>query len=261
MPSHSRAFSLVELSIVLVILGLLTGGILTGASLIRAAELRSVTTNYTSFQTAVMTFRSKYFALPGDMTNATDFWGEMTNCGAASPSGSGTQTCNGDGDGSLDLAPASQTGELFAFWQQLANAGLLEGSYTGISGSGSTSYHLAGTNAPRGKISASCWGIGYWGNLSANATRYDGSYGNIYQFGLQASSGHCGSASGTEPFRAEEQWNIDKKVDDGHPAYGNVVSQNNTKRPNCVTTDSSATTAYDLSNSDQGCTLIMVSGF
>ena len=82
------AFSLVELSIVLVILGLLTGGILTGQNLIRAAELRSVVTEFQTYQTAVMTFRDKYFALPGDMTNATDFWGEMTNCGAASPSSS-----------------------------------------------------------------------------------------------------------------------------------------------------------------------------
>ncbi|MBY6117485.1 prepilin-type N-terminal cleavage/methylation domain-containing protein [Mameliella alba] len=69
-------FSLVELSIVLVILGLLIGGVLTGQNLIRAAELRSVMTEFKTYQTAVMTFRDKYFALPRDMTNATDFfWG------------------------------------------------------------------------------------------------------------------------------------------------------------------------------------------
>ena len=68
-------FSLVELSIVLVILGLLTGGILAGQNLIRAAELRSVTTQFQNYHAAVMTFRDKYFALPGDMANAEDFWG------------------------------------------------------------------------------------------------------------------------------------------------------------------------------------------
>src|SRR3569833_319215 len=69
------AFTLVELSIVLVILGLLDGGVHTGQSLIRAAELRSVTTQYQRFLTAVQTFRDKYFALPGDMTNAHSYWG------------------------------------------------------------------------------------------------------------------------------------------------------------------------------------------
>ena len=59
-------FSLVELSIVLVILGLLTGGILAGQSLIRAAELRSISTDYSRYIAAVQAFRDKYFALPGD---------------------------------------------------------------------------------------------------------------------------------------------------------------------------------------------------
>ena len=72
---NKKAFSLVELSIVLVILGLLVGGILSGQSLIRAAQLRSVTADYTRFVTAVNTFRDKYFALPGDMTNAQSVWG------------------------------------------------------------------------------------------------------------------------------------------------------------------------------------------
>jgi prepilin-type N-terminal cleavage/methylation domain-containing protein len=69
------AFSLVELSIVLVILGLLVGGVLMGQSLIRAAELRRVVTDYNKYTTAVQSFRDKYFALPGDMTNAQNFWG------------------------------------------------------------------------------------------------------------------------------------------------------------------------------------------
>ncbi|MGB1540395.1 MAG: prepilin-type N-terminal cleavage/methylation domain-containing protein, partial [Rickettsiales bacterium] len=68
---NSKAgFSLVELSIVLVILGLLTGGILGGQSLIRAAELRSVSKEYEKYQTAINIFKDKYFALPGDFNNA-----------------------------------------------------------------------------------------------------------------------------------------------------------------------------------------------
>ncbi|PZP83692.1 MAG: type II secretion system protein, partial [Azospirillum brasilense] len=61
-PSPTHGFSLVELSIVLVILGLLTGGILGGQSLIRAAELRTISTDANRYITAAQTFRDKYFA-------------------------------------------------------------------------------------------------------------------------------------------------------------------------------------------------------
>lgn len=69
--SQRNAFSLVELSIVLVILGLLVGGILAGQSLIRASELRAVTSEQARIVTAIQAFRDKYFALPGDMRNAS----------------------------------------------------------------------------------------------------------------------------------------------------------------------------------------------
>lgn len=98
-----RGFSLVELSIVLVILGLLTGGILAGQSLIRAAELRSVITTTDRYQAAVYSFRDKYFALPGDMRNATSFWGDQATgpsaCADAGITDGTPGTCNGNGDG------------------------------------------------------------------------------------------------------------------------------------------------------------------
>jgi prepilin-type N-terminal cleavage/methylation domain-containing protein len=64
------AFSLVELSIVLVILGLLVGGVLSGQALIRASEMRSITAQANQYRAAIYSFRDKYFAIPGDMANA-----------------------------------------------------------------------------------------------------------------------------------------------------------------------------------------------
>ena len=94
---YNKGFTLVELSIVLVILGLLVGGVLSGQSLIRAAELRSITAQQQRFVTSINAFRDKYFALPGDMTNAQSFWGvaNATPSTCYSTAGTGTQTCNG----------------------------------------------------------------------------------------------------------------------------------------------------------------------
>ena len=73
-----KAFSLVELSIALVILDLLVGRVLSGQSPIHAAELRAVTQEEQKFLAATHTFRDQYLSLPGDMTNATAFWGTST---------------------------------------------------------------------------------------------------------------------------------------------------------------------------------------
>ena len=87
-----NGFSLVELSIVLVILGLLTGGILGGQALIRAAELRAATTESQRYLAAINSFRDKYFALPGDMAIATRFWGVSTACSGGQPTARVTAT-------------------------------------------------------------------------------------------------------------------------------------------------------------------------
>lgn len=92
----------------LVILGLLVGGVLSGQSLIRAAELRSVAADHARFLTATYAFRDTYFALPGDMNNATSFWGIAGGTGSdaacKSTVSTDARTCNGDGDGKINYA-------------------------------------------------------------------------------------------------------------------------------------------------------------
>src|SRR5580658_7858400 len=96
MPRREGAagFTLIELSIVLVIIGLIVGGVLAGQDLIRAAAARAQITQIEKYNTAVNTFRGKYNALPGDM-----------NAEAASqlgfPSRPGTYG-EGDGNGVIE---------------------------------------------------------------------------------------------------------------------------------------------------------------
>src|SRR5260370_12356418 len=86
-------FTLLELSMVLVIIGLIIGGITVGANLIRAGQLQSVTKDVERFQQAILDFRDKYQSLPGDMPNAESFWGSDSSCPPHTPLGPKTATC------------------------------------------------------------------------------------------------------------------------------------------------------------------------
>jgi prepilin-type N-terminal cleavage/methylation domain-containing protein len=226
-PTVKQAFSLVELSIVLVILGLLIGGILSGQALIRAAELRALITEQNRWITATQTFRDKYFAFPGDMPNATLFWGKdsaacNSQTGTASPQG----TCNGNGNGSLDwAAAANSTGENIQFWKHMALAGLIEGNYTGIAGSESGGHSIPNINVPASKIgNSSCWTALTIGNFpGSDAT--DGLYALDYGTGFLVGGADPTDDCRTPVIKPEEAWNIDSKLDDGRPASGKVIAR------------------------------------
>jgi prepilin-type N-terminal cleavage/methylation domain-containing protein len=261
-PEHikKQGFSLVELSIVLVILGLLVGGILSGQSLIRAAELRSINTEYQRFTTAIGTFRDKYFAIPGDMSNASSFW---------------STAGNGNGDGMIANTATAGTNEISTFWIHLANAALLEGSYTNVANTTMT----AGTNNPRAKLSNAGWNVAHLGMMSvagvaspdvnttdpAATTFYANTYGNAFLFGSGTNAVSPGGV-----LKSEEAWNIDTKMDDGRPDIGSVTtleSQGNvTAGSGCgniaTATTALAASAYDLANtSSTACSLVFKTGY
>lgn len=253
--STQSAFSLVELSIVLVILGLLTGGILGGQALIRAAELRSVITESQRYTTAVRTFQDKYFAMPGDMSNATAFWGKSAaDCNAQAGSVATPGTCNGNGDGIInDAVAASTTGETFRGWQHMAFAGLIEGSYTGNAGPVSAWDPDAGVNVPRSRVGGGVWGYGYADN-SAAPFNYTFNYDmrNWLVIGSEADNIHPDGPI----FTPEEAWNIDTKLDDGRPGMGRVLANN---IPSCTNTAVAANRNADylLASSTIACSLAL----
>lgn len=247
-----KGFSLVELSIVLVILGLLVGGILAGQSLIRAAELRAVSTEYQRYLTAFHAFRDKYFALPGDMTNATAFWGkDNAQCTAHTGTTATPGTCNGDGNGQIAVGAAgAATSEMFRIWQHLALAGLIEGTYTGNAGPDTQFDVVAGTNAPRSKLNRGSWLVrNYFTNFS-DGTLLQNFYGNWGQFGNDAAVDN-----GDPVLRPEEAWNIDTKLDDGKPGTGSVVIRQWSTCTNAASA-TDTTTSYNLSSTAIGCTLV-----
>ena len=218
--SQYSGFTLVELSIALVIIGLIVGGILTGHQLILAAEQRRVISEFQGYVTAVNTFKARFNAIPGDMLRAEDWWGSMTNCGVASPSGNGEQTRNGNGDRQLwEANNPSETGEIFTFWQQLVNAELISGYYTGISGPASSWDVVLGENSPR--TGDYGWSTGTWSNIpSTDPCCYQINYGNFLLVGNEVTG-----TWNQDPFLSPESaQNIDEKIDDGLPARGKVIA-------------------------------------
>ncbi len=249
------AFSLVELSIVLVILGLLTGGILSGQSLIRAAELRSASTEFSRYYSAAQAFRDKYFQLPGDFNNAQAFWGvaNATPATCVTTASTDSKTCNGDSDG--QLIPSAGSNDSYRFWQHLANAGLIEGSYTGVQ-DGTTNYSSTINNSPRSKVNGGLWFVWNWGTVSGNPNHFDGVYNNFFELGAATANADPNTAL----FKPEELWNIDTKLDDGRPATGKVVARGQTADGFTKCTDatvgSTLTANYLLSNSSLACIAI-----
>jgi len=268
-----HAFSLVELSIVLVILGLLTGGILGGQALIRAAELRAVSTEYGRYAAAAMTFRDKYFAVPGDFRDATRFWGWQVNGSNCTTNSSAAVNsagaCDGNGDGTIlwdNSGAVSTSREMHQFWRHLALAGLVEGTYTGLAGPTTNSADVVpGTNSPRAKLANAGWGAaqtncGYGGGCFTTMHIANG-YPPYFMFGRQWAGG--GNVPGGNVLKPEEAWNIDTKMDDGRPVSGKIIPlyQNSTNL--CSTaasaTDTSAT--YLLSSTTVGCSLYFLNAF
>lgn len=261
-----HGFSLVELSIVLVILGLLTGGILAGQSLIRASELRAVTTEYQRILTATQTFRDKYMALPGDMASATRFWGRTVNA-AHCPTNSAAAvtapgTCDGTGNGILDISnAASQSAEFFQFVNQLALAGLVEGSYSGMAGA-SGAAHATSSNVFSSKLNNGYYTPSYVSPTFAGDTAaYALNYGNHLRFGALSAT----AQSQAPVLKPEEAWGIDTKLDDGKPAYGKVIAYfwNNI----CAAADDGThanndfAASYKLSDSSVACSLFFREAF
>lgn len=105
--SDQRGFTLVEIAIVLVIVGLVLGGVLKGQEMIRGAKIKNIQNEAQTIISAAGTYRDRYNALPGD-----------DNTSAVATAAGDT----GDGDGQIE------TDENGAFWAQLRQAGLLKGS-------------------------------------------------------------------------------------------------------------------------------------
>jgi len=193
----NEGFTLIEVSLVIVIFAIIITAISAGAHLIRSSEIRSVVSQVQDFKNMVIGFEEKYNALPGDMNFAEELWpGE---------------TVNGDGDRVINYLVGTAAGfnEDLRAWQHLSLAKILPGSFTGELEGGIL---LTEVNIPSSKIDETGYRL-----VQPTYTVYE-KQENAFILGLAGYSFISGAI-----FKSLEAWSIDKKMDDGI-AYTGLVS-------------------------------------
>jgi prepilin-type N-terminal cleavage/methylation domain-containing protein len=121
MRSKQSGFTLVEIAIVLVIIGLLLGGVLKGQELINSAKVKNLIGDFRSTATMVYAYQDKFRALPGDDARV------VANIGGTLAGAGGTP---GNGRIEGDWNSLTATNESYLFWQHVRLAGLASGTTT-----------------------------------------------------------------------------------------------------------------------------------
>ena len=209
--THDRSqagFTLVELAIVMIIIGLLIGGILKGQELIANAQVTATASQIKSVEAALNTFDDSYSAMPGDMLAPTT---RLPNCVAGDPCATA-----GDGNGRINQLPealAAAGSEATRFWSQMATVDLLGGVDP-------TSAAIAwGSALPAAEIGGG-FTIGYAAAAPAGSagTFNSGHYLGMRQTPAVAIAGNATNAN-LKPTQAAR---IDRKLDDGAADAGTV---------------------------------------
>lgn len=114
--SKQQGFTIVEMSVVIIIIGLLIGALMKGKEMVRATKVRSAISELNDIKQAALKFRQKYGTMPGDYKKATT---ELLNCIEAS-----TSCYDGDNNGKVEPAPsAGAVDEEEQFWKHLYYGG------------------------------------------------------------------------------------------------------------------------------------------
>ena len=194
-----KGFTLIELSIVIVIIGLIVAGVVGGQNLVEQAKVRSVITEFKQYKTAVNVFKLEYGHIPGDIPNATSYW-------------TGGVTANGNGNNFLLSNPMNE--EVRA-WQHLSLAEIIPGEYTGVHSGNRT---VIGENVPKSAYPNSGWRM-------SKTINYTIVYGIELGFHLTHADSGAVAWHDLPSLSGVHAYSLDNKMDDGIPNRGIVIGQ------------------------------------
>jgi len=183
MKRNQSGFTLIEIAIVLVIIGLLLGGVLKGQELIQGARVRNMIAQQDGIKAAYFGFLDRFRALPGDYNAAA----ANINCSPA--------CTNGNGNGQIEATNAATIAEAIGVWEHLSRSGFINGAYTYA-----TTYTTA--SAPTNPYSMFIQLV----------------YDNVYADAGTAANRHNLKTGNQIP--ADILVEVDRKVDDGNAQLG-----------------------------------------
>lgn len=214
---HLRAqagFTLVELAIVMIIIGLLIAGVLKGQALIQNAQVTSTVAQVKATEAAVSTFVDTYQSLPGDLVNPAT---RLPACANACLVGAGANNGNGRLENLPGATPIGTEGE--AFFSQLSAAGLVTGLTGGAAGSTTVNGNFPGTKISNNVLMAGSARNNVVGDFSAALIGAGVPEQGLY---LTINNSIAAPTAATVGLKPDQAQRIDTKVDDGVPDTGLV---------------------------------------
>jgi len=214
--SNREGFTLLQMALVVIIIGLITGGILVGQNLIESAAISATISQMSKYNSAANTFQTRYGSLPGDI-----LYSSATQVGLAATTSGGAGL--GDDNGLIQDPNGNNTpvGEILLFWRQLSDAGLIDqtlGSDLTVSTAQAPATITLAKDFPAAKFGANYIIVG-----SNNGYDY---------FGITGLQSAAGGAAGTAAygtkntsFTPTDAYNIDQKIDDGFPISGFIQAR------------------------------------
>ena len=237
MIKQQSGFTLVEISIVMIIIGLLIGGTFGGMRLIENMQINKTVQDIKAIESAAISFKDVYGRLPGDITNPST---RLSNCTTApcSTGGDGNRTIGTTSGWAAAITSASEN---FTFWSHLQAANLLS------LGTKNTTDMSFGEGQPESPI-----GAGFRiTDATGMAPQYGGTGCTMFQkTALHVTSEPSAFSMGYGSVSCAKISSLDQKMDDGSASSGAlqayICHTGGQVCPAAYVVTSSADIVYDL---------------